>query len=85
MRVLFGTADAAWAAYAGAMRMKQIKLAGVVVWVAAAVVVGLVTGVQSTGGLALLAAFALLPPLALMFLWHEPQETMSESIQGGRR
>jgi len=33
----------------------------------------------------LLAAFALLPPLAMVFLWNEPQETMSESIRGGRR
>jgi hypothetical protein len=42
-------------------------------------------GPSSPGGLALLAAFALLPPLAMVFLWNEPQETMSESIRGGRR
>ena len=67
------------------MRMKQIKLAAAIAWVAAAFVIGVVTGVSSTGAMALLAAFALLPPLAMAFLWNEPQETMSESIQSGRR
>ncbi len=67
------------------MRMKQIKLTAAIAWVAAMLVVGLVAGVSSTGAMALLAAFALLPPLALTLLWNEPQETMSESIRGGRR
>jgi hypothetical protein len=44
-----------------------------------------VAGVRSTGGLAALASLGLLPPLALMLLWNEPRETMSESIRGGRR
>ena len=39
----------------------------------------------ATGGLVVLAALGLLPPLPLMFLWNEPPETMSESIRGGRR
>jgi hypothetical protein len=65
--------------------MKQIKLTSGIVWVAAAAVIGLLLGVSSPGGLALLAAFALLPPLAMLVLWNEPQETMSESIRGGQR
>lgn len=67
------------------MRMKQIKLTFAIAWMAAAIVVGVVASVRSTGGLALLAAFALLPPLGLVLLWNEPQETMSETIRGGRR
>ena len=67
------------------MRMKQIKLTSGILWVAAAAIVALLVGVSSPGGLALLAAFALLPPLAMVMLWNEPQETMSESIRGGRR
>jgi RsiW-degrading membrane proteinase PrsW (M82 family) len=55
------------------------------VWVLAAVVVWLVVGASTPGVLALLAGFGLLPPLALWFLWNEPQETMSQSIRGGRR
>jgi hypothetical protein len=61
------------------MGLKQMKRAFAVVWVLSAAAVGIVAGVASTGGL------GLLPPLALMFFWTEPPETMSESIRGGRR
>jgi hypothetical protein len=67
------------------MRLKQMKRAIAVVWVLLAAVVGIVAGVRSTGGLVALASLGLLPPLALMLLWNEPPETMSESIRGGRR
>ncbi len=67
------------------MQLQQIKKAFGVAWVLAAAIVGLVAGVRSPGGLLALAALGLLPPLALMFLWNEPPETMSESIRGGRR
>jgi len=67
------------------MPLKTIKQVSSVVWILAAVVVGLVAGVSSTGGLVALTALGLLPPLALMLLWNEPSETMSESIRGGRR
>jgi hypothetical protein len=67
------------------MSLKKIKQVCSVAWVLAAVIVGVVAGVSSTGGLAVLAALGLLPPLALMLLWNEPTETMSESIRGGRR
>ena len=63
------------------MQLQQIKKAFGVAWVLAAAIVGLVAGVRSTGGLVALAALGLLPPLALMFLWNEPPETMSESIR----
>ena len=67
------------------MQLQQIKKACGVAWVLAAAIVGLVAGVRSTGGLLVLAALGLLPPIALLFLWNEPPETMSESIRGGRR
>ena len=54
-------------------------------WVLSAAVIGILAGVTSTGGLVALAALGLLPPLALMLLWNDPPETMSESIRGGRR
>jgi hypothetical protein len=69
----------------GIMGLKQMKRAFAVVWVLSAAAVGIVAGVASTGGLVLVAALGLLPPLALMFFWTEPPETMSESIRGGRR
>jgi hypothetical protein len=67
------------------MGLTQMKRAFAVVWVLSVAVVGIVAGVRSTGGLVALAALGLLPPLALMFFWNEPPETMSESIRGGRR
>jgi hypothetical protein len=67
------------------MRLKQIKRVFASVWVLLAVVVGVAAGVRSTGGLVALAALGLLPPLALMLLWNDPPETMSESIRDGRR
>ena len=69
----------------GIMGFKQMKRAIAVVWVLLAAVIGIVAGVRSTGGLVALASLGLLPPLALMLLWNEPRETMSESIRGGRR
>ena len=67
------------------MRLKQIKRVFGSVWVLVAVVVGVAAGVRSTGGLVALAALGLLPPLALILLWNDPPETMSETIRDGRR
>ena len=67
------------------MRLKQIKRVFGSVWVLVAVVVGVAAGVRSTGGFVALAALGLLPPLALILLWNDPPETMSESIRDGRR
>ena len=67
------------------MGLQQIKSIVAATWVLTAIVVGLVAGVTSTGGLVLLAALGLLPPLALLLLWNDPSQSMSESIQQGRR
>jgi hypothetical protein len=72
-------------AYPSDMELRKIKSAAAAVWVLAAIVVGLVAGVMSLGGLVLLAALGLLPPLALLLLWNDPSQSMSESIQQGRR
>jgi hypothetical protein len=67
------------------MGLRQIKLTVAAAWVLAVSLTGLVAGVTSPGGLAALAALGLLPPLALLLLWNHPSQTMSESIQQGRR
>jgi len=33
----------------------------------------------------MVAGFGLLPPLAILLLWNEPAQTMSESINDARR
>jgi hypothetical protein len=49
------------------------------------VVAGLVSGVTSPSGWTVLTALALLPAGAMLTLWHDPAQTMSESIQQARR
>ena len=67
------------------MELRKIKSTVAAVWVLVAIVIGLVAGVTSVGGLVLLAALGLLPPLALLLLWNDPSPSLSESIQQGRR
>ena len=71
--------------YATGMQFQRIKRTVSAAWVVVVFAVGLVAGVTSSGGLVALLALGLLPPLALMLLWNEPPQTMSESIQQGRR
>ena len=67
------------------MRLQNIKVVLAVVWVISATVIGLVAGVSSAGGRVALAALGLLPPLAMLYLWNDPVQTMSESINKARR
>ena len=67
------------------MELRQIKFTVAAAWVLAAVVIGLVARVTSPGSLVVLAALGLLPPLALLLLWNHPSQSMSETIQQGRR
>lgn len=67
------------------MALQQIKSTVAVSWVLAAGLIGLVAGARSSGSLIVLAALGLLPPLALLLLWNDPPQSMSESIQQGRR
>ena len=67
------------------MQFQKIKQTVSAAWVVVVFAVGLVAGVTSSGALVALIALGLLPPLALMLLWNEPPQTMSESIQQGRR
>jgi hypothetical protein len=54
------------------------------VWVFIATVIAIAVDMTWTRGL-LLASFGLLPPLAILLLWNEPTQTMSESINNARR
>jgi hypothetical protein len=67
------------------MELQQIKSTLAATWVFTAIVVGLGASVTSPGGLVTLAALGLLPPLALLLLWNDPTQSMSESIQESRR
>jgi hypothetical protein len=66
------------------MSLQLIKISASVAWVLIATVVALAVDMSWTKGL-MLAGFGLLPPLALLLLWNEPAQTMSESINDARR
>jgi hypothetical protein len=67
------------------MSLQYIKATLATSWVLGAIIIGLIAQVTSAAGLVGLAAFSLLPPLAMLVLWNDPPQTMSESIREGRR
>jgi hypothetical protein len=66
------------------MQLQRIKMIAAAGWVLAVTTIGLTVGVPGVGAVAV-AALAFLPPLALLVLWKEPAQTMSESISQARR
>ena len=66
------------------MHLQRLKMIICAAW--AAIVVALAVVFDLSGIVALaVAALGLLPPLALLMLWNEPQQTMSETINQARR
>jgi hypothetical protein len=68
------------------MNLQQIKMSVSALWVVIATVIAIALAVDMswTKGL-MLAGFGLLPPLAILLLWNEPAQTMSQSINDARR
>jgi hypothetical protein len=66
------------------MSLQRIKVSVSVVWVLIATVIAIAVDMSWTRGL-MLAGVGLLPPLAILLLWNEPAQTMSESINDARR
>jgi hypothetical protein len=52
--------------------------------IATVIVVALAVDMSWIKGL-MFAGFGLLPPLAILLLWNEPAQTLSESINDARR
>ena len=67
------------------MQLKHIKLTIGVVWLVAIAIFTILSGVNSPSGWLLLAATAVLPPVAMMRYWHDPDQTMSERIHQAMR
>ena len=67
------------------IKLQHIKMAMATLWVLGALLVGVFAQMTSAAGLIVLAAVSLLPPLAMLLLWNDPPQTMSESIREGRR
>ncbi len=66
------------------MELHHIKMTVSGLWVLVAAVIAIVTDL-SWPGLIAVAALGLLPPLALLLLWNDPTQTISESIHEAQR
>ena len=66
------------------MELQRIKMTVSALWVLTAVVIATVADLSWSEALAL-ASFGLLPPLAMLLLWNDPAQTISQSIQEARR
>jgi hypothetical protein len=68
------------------MNLQLIKMSVSALWVmvATVMVIALAVDISWTKGL-IFVGFGLLPPLAILLLWNEPAQTMSERIDAGRR
>jgi hypothetical protein len=67
------------------MNLRNVKLIVIAVYVLTVAVVAVASGVASGAGLVAFTALAVLPSGALLTLWKHPSQTMSETIQAGRR
>ena len=67
------------------MQLISIKSIIAVVWLLAALIVGIAANLDSFSSWAVLAAVAVVPPLVMMWWWNDPSQTMSESIREARR
>lgn len=67
------------------MPLQYTKVTIAVLWVLAAGIVGMATGVTSAAAWALMVMIGVLPPAVMLLLWKEPPQSMAESIRSGRR
>ena len=67
------------------MQLLSIKRVIAILWVSAMCIIGIAAGLGSFSSWAVLAGIAVVPPLVMMWLWNDPHQTMSESIQEARR
>ena len=67
------------------MTLHTIKRIVSLLWISLALAIGMAADVSSSGAMTALAALGVLPPLALLLLWNDPSQTMSESIREGLR
>ena len=67
--------------------MQLVSLESIIalLWVSAVSVVGVAGNLDSFSSWTVLAGVAVVPPLVMMWRWHDPRQTMSETIQEALR
>lgn len=63
------------------MNLEYIKRRVAPAWILGAGLVGLAANVSSIPASVILAVLGFGPPLIMLMLWHEPPQTVSESIE----
>jgi hypothetical protein len=67
------------------MQLTTLKAVLATIWVSAVVIGGVAGDPNSRSRWAVLAGFAVFPPMVMLWRLNAPGETMSESIQEARR
>lgn len=67
------------------MRLNSIKTTIAAVWVFGMCAAAIALNVGSLSGWTVITAFAILPPLVMIWRWNDPPATMSEIIHDARR
>lgn len=80
VRVHSGTAPFSAGPYTCSMQLESIKATVATLWVSAVYTAGIAGNLRSMSGWTVRSG-AILPPLATMWGWNSPRQSMSESIQ----
>jgi hypothetical protein len=67
------------------MRLASIKVAVAAAWILAIAIAGFVSRPHATSNWGAILGVALVPAIAMLWWWNDPPQTLSESIQEGRR
>jgi hypothetical protein len=67
------------------MRLISSERVTALLWVSAVFMVGIAGNVNSFSSWAVLMGVAVVPPLVMMWRWHDARQTMSESVQEALR
>jgi hypothetical protein len=62
------------------MQLLSLKPVIAILWVSATFIIGIAGNLDSFSSWAVLTGVAVVPPLVMMWRWHDPDQTMSESI-----
>jgi hypothetical protein len=80
-----GTARHAQVSHTLSMQLEYTKLAVAAGWMSAVCAAGIAGGLDSLASWTVLAAVAVVPSVVMLWHWHHPGQTLSESIQEARR
>jgi hypothetical protein len=67
------------------MQLLSIKRLIALLWVSTVFVMGIAGNLDSFSNWTVLAGVAVVPPLLMMWLWNDPRQSMSQSIQEALR